>query len=589
METIIDVKNVTFTYLHRKNPALRNISFQIKQGEFVSLIGPLGAGKSTLLYALNGVVPNHFPGRLDGDVFVKGKNTRKHSIVELANDVALVVEDPQVQIFNLTVEDDVAFGPINLKVPAEEIDERVNYALKALRLEELRKRHPREFSGGQQQRVALAGALAMRPSLIALDEPISMLDPIGKREVLDAISALNKKYGIACIISESGSDIESVINMSTRVLVMDNGELILDGEVHEALKDDLLDRLGVGLPQVASLFLRMKQKFNLDVSTPSTIDEAVEALQKLVDEKKVKIKKELANIQNSNNQNNSLPNVKNMHKDKKPILVASNIWYQYPNGTVALKGVGLKLYPGELVAFIGQNGSGKSTLALTLAGAMKPMNNDSLITIEGQEISRIPHNKRITMINYVFQNPDNQLFSSRVLEEISFALKMIGKSKKDVDEIAKQVMEELGLTGIENRLIINLTKDLKTLVALASVYVLKPKILIVDEPTGGLDRKTASKLMEVFVRLKNAGNSIVIITHDMRLVYEFADRVVVLHNGRILLDGPTGSVFANHEILRRAFIVPPQISRLAAAFKKYGIQPTTYLVDEMLNYMERGE
>ena len=588
METIIDVKNVTFTYLHRRNPALKNINFQIKEGEFISLIGPLGAGKSTLLYALNGVVPNHFTGKLEGDVLVKGKNTREHKIVDLANDVTLVVEDPQIQIFNLTVEDDVAFGPINLKLPADEIEKRVNYALKALRLDELRKSHPRELSGGQQQRVALAGALAMRPSLIALDEPISMLDPIGKREVLDAISDLNKKYGIACIISESGSDIESVINMSTRVLVMDKSELILDGDVHEALKDDLFDRLGVGLPQVANLFLKMRQKFNLDISTPATIDEAIDVLQRLIDEKKIKIKKELAELQSLNNKGQKL-NVKNLHKGREPILVASNVWYQYPNGTVALKGVGLKLYPGELVAFIGQNGSGKSTLALTLAGAMKPTNNDSLIMIGGQEISKIPHNKRITLINYVFQNPDNQLFSSKVLEEISFALKMIGKTKKDINEATKQVMEELGLTGIENKLIINLTKDLKTLVALASVYVLKPKILLVDEPTGGLDRKTASKLMEVFVRLKKAGNSIAIITHDMRLVYEFADRVIVLHNGRILLDGPTGSVFANHEILRRAFIVPPQMSRLAAAFSKYGISPTTYLVDEMLKYMEGGE
>ncbi|MGQ4833664.1 MAG: ABC transporter ATP-binding protein [Candidatus Asgardarchaeia archaeon] len=588
MNPIIKLENVSFTYLHRKNPVLKNVSLEINPGEFVSLIGPLGAGKSTLLYTLNGVIPHHFPGKLEGKVLVDGLDTRKHSIVDLARHVGLVVEDPQIQIFNITVEDDVAFGPINLNLPEEEIGERVEYALEVLRLKELRKRHPRELSGGQQQRVALAGVLAMRPKLIALDEPISMLDPIGKSEVLAAIKELNQKYGIACLISESGSDIEQVIELATRVVVINDGQIILDSEVHEALKDELLQELGVGLPQVVKLFLKIKQKYNLDIKVPAKVDEAIELLRKLITEGKLKIKKELSE-DTVKNANESSKSTKNQGKpNKEPVLIASNLWYTYPGGVTALKGVSLKLYPGELTALIGQNGSGKSTLALTLAGAYMPTNHDSLIMVNGINIRKMPLQQRIKYVNYVFQNPDNQLFSARVWDEISFALKMIGESADVIKKRTEEALKIFGLENIRKRQIVDLTKDKKTLVAIASVYVLKPKVMIIDEPTGGLDRKSATALMQHLVEMKKQGNSVVIITHDMRLVYEFADRVIVMHDGKILLDGKPGSVFSQFEILKKAFIVPPQISRVAAALHEFGVPPTVYRVDELFNYFEES-
>jgi len=594
MDYIVRLENVTFTYLHRKTPVLKDINLEIRPGEFVSLIGPLGAGKSTLLYTMNGVIPHHFPGKLEGKVLVEGLNTKEHTIVDLAKHVGLVVEDPQIQIFNITVEDDVAFGPINLNLPEDEITERVEYALDVLRLKELRDRHPRELSGGQQQRVALAGALAMRPKLIALDEPISMLDPIGKNEVLSAIRELNRKYGIACIISESGSDIEQVIELSTRVLVMDNGKIILDSDVHEALKDELLQELGVGLPQVSYLFLALKKKYNLDVRTPATVEEAVEALVDLIEKRKLKIKKEaieaFAKYTSSGDKEvGKEGESKSSGKpERKPILIASNIWFTYPGGVTAVKGVSLKLYEGELVALIGQNGSGKSTLALTLAGAYTPTNHDSVILVNGEDIKKMPLHKRIRYVNYVFQNPDNQLFSARVWDEIIFALKMVGEKPEVIKKIGKEAIEIFGLSDIKNRQIVDLTKDKKTLVAIASVYVLQPKVMIIDEPTGGLDRKSATQLMRHLVEMKNRGHSVVIITHDMRLVHEFADRVIVMHEGKILLDGKPGDVFSQFDVLRRAFIVPPQISRVAAALKDYGVPPTIYKVEEMLKLLEGG-
>jgi len=571
---LIEFKNVTFTYLRKKTPAIKNINLSVDEGEFVVIIGPLGAGKSTLLRCLNGLVPHHFPGRLKGDVIVDGLNTKEHLITELAAHVGLVLDDPSIQIFGLSVEDDVAFGPINLGFELDEIERRMEYALKVLRLKGLEKRHPRELSGGQQQRVAIAGVLAMRPKIIALDEPISMLDPIGKSEVLTAIRELNREYGITCLISESGSDLEDVCSLATRVIIMDKGEILMDASPEEALSSGLTEKIGVGIPQVTELYLKLKERGIVNGVKPFVrVEDAAKTIRELITSGKLKVLAAKAEEEVE-------------ERKGRRIIKVRNLRFTYPTGVEALKGVDLDVYEGELVGLIGQNGSGKTTLSLNLVGVYKPTNEDAEIIVDDIDVVKSRPQDLIKHINYVFQNPDWQLFSANVEEEVSFALKMMDLPPDEIKARVQKVLSELGIEKYAKAQIVDLTRDLRTLVAIASILVLEPKVLIIDEPTGGLDRKGADELMSVLKRLCfEEGRTIIIITHDMKLVAENCSRVVVMRDGKIMLDGTPSYVFAHEKELTEAFLKPPQITQLSYRLSDLGIPETTLHVNEFLSLL----
>jgi energy-coupling factor transport system ATP-binding protein len=572
---LIEFQNVTFTYMHKKEPAIKNINLTIDEGEFVALLGPLGSGKTTLLYCLNGIIPHELPGKLEGNVIVDGKNTKEHSIAEMVSSVGLVLDDPTVQIFNLTVKDDIEFGPINLGIPLDEVEERVKYALEVTRLKGLESRHPKELSGGQQQELAIAGVLAMRPKVLALDEPISMLDPIGKNMVLQAIKELNQKYGVACIISESGADLEDIMNIVNRVIVMDRGQILVDGEPKLAVKDGLLSEIGVGLPQVSELFLKLKN-YNCNIDIPASFDEAVKLLREYVRKGIIKVKPRERVSKHSPKK----------EVDSKILVRAENIDFVYPNGVKALEGVSFTVREGELLALIGQNGSGKSTLSLCLVGVYKPTNKNAKIEVLGSDIIKSDTRDIVTKINYVFQNPNNMLFSKDVIEEVSFGLKMFDYPPKEINKIVNETLEMLGLNEYGKMLIIDLPHFLRTLVGIASVLTLKPKVLIIDEPTGGLDRKDSIKLISLLNELKLKGITSVIITHDMKLVSEFADRIVVMSNGKVLIEGPPEKVFTSKAVLEEASLKPPQISQLAQALVDLGFDPEIVKIEEFLQQVE---
>ncbi|MEM1943489.1 MAG: ATP-binding cassette domain-containing protein [Candidatus Caldarchaeum sp.] len=566
------MKNVSVNYLHRSEKALDNVSLSVEEGEFVALVGPLLSGKTTLLFLLNGLIPNVIPAKIEGEISVAGKNPRSYLVAEMAPTVGLVLDDPTVQVFSLTVKDDVAFGPINLGMPLHEIEERVEYAVSATRLKPLLLRHPKELSGGQQQALSIAGVLAMRPKVLALDEPISMLDPIGKSLVLEAIKDLNKRYGMTCIIAESGADLEDVLNIVNRVVVLDKGKIIFDGTPDEAVENSCLKYTGVGAPQVAELFERLRE-IGLTTKIRGTLDGAEEEMRKLISSGRVKI----------------IPNtgVKNFQKARgNPVVIAKRITYVYPNGVRALDGVDLMLYERELTAIIGQNGSGKSTLALTLVGVYKPTNPDAEINVLGLDVIKADPKEVVRKINYVFQNPSNMLFSKTVEDELSFGPKNLGYSPKEIEKLIDNTLNLLGIPHVKKELIIDLPRYLRTLVALASILILEPKIIIIDEPTSGLDRKDSLRLMEIIKNLKNMGTSLVIITHDRRLVSEFADRVIVMADGKILLDGTPREVFSQREILDKASLKPPQITELAQNLSDVGFRPDVLRVEEFIQQIK---
>ena len=556
----IVIEDYYFTYLGRDEPTLKNINLKVNRGEKVAIVGPIGAGKSTLLKSLNGLVPYEFPGRQEGKILINGMDITKMTISELSRYVGMVLENPATQTFALTVEEDIAFGPSNLGLSKDEILERVRFAIEVTRLKGLERRNPNELSGGQQQSLAIAGILAMQPDIILLDEPLSMLDPIGKYQVLEVFKNITQQQNTTFIITESGPDIEVIPNFVDRVIFMNNGEILLDGPTKEVLSNELVSSMGVRLPQVTELFYTLKDRFP-ELEIPITIDEAVELLKKeiSIDFKSIRANSLLE--KSSKEKAHYLNYVRN--RENIAIFV-KDLTYTYEAGVTALKGISLKISPGEFVGIIGQNGSGKTTLALNIVGLLQSNDPNSAILVDGLDVKTTPLKNLITHVNYVFQNPDNQLFSKTVIEEMEYGPRMIGLPE---DEVKKRVNRMLNLFQIEEYredFIIGLPRNIKVILAIASVFALEPRHIIIDEPTTGLDSESGKRIMEVLKYFNKQGHTIIIITHDMKLVAEYCSRVVVLHEGRVLLDGPTRWVFSRSDILKKAFVQPPQITQLAS-------------------------
>jgi energy-coupling factor transporter ATP-binding protein EcfA2 len=560
----IQFQDFSFRYLHRKDNALHDLNFSLDEGQVVGVLGPAGAGKSTMVKALNGLVPKVDIGYQEGDVVVSGQNTREKQVSEMARHVGVVLQNPEVQIFALKVIDDIAFGPANLGVPREEINRRVERALISAELTEMANRNPNDLSGGEQQSLAIAGLLAMEPRIMAFDEPISMLDPLGKERVMN-------------VTTESGADIEAVADVVDHVVVLQDGTLIMEGEPHVVLADSIMDDIKVGRPQVSDLALQLGEAgFEFD-QFPITLDEADAAIRAALHHEGVT---ELerppsfsTEVQTSFGEN---------------VLEVENLHHIYDKRVHALRGVSLEIPSGQIVGVIGQNGSGKTTLARHLVGLLKPTNkSDASIRVKGQDITKLRMDKIITMINYVFQNPDDQLFAERIWDEVAFASEVRDLDKDEVKRLTEDALEVFGLSDYRNRYVYGLDEDLKTYLAITCVLPLGPDILLIDEPTTGLDTKGEILMMESLRRLRDEqGKTIIIITHNMKTVGNHCDRVLVMSKGNILLDGTPREVFQQEARLLDADIRPPQITRLGQRLAaEFGCPRDVLTVEEMTQIM----
>ncbi len=575
MKTIF-YKDYSFRYLHQneEEKALAHINLEIAEGSVVGVIGKAGAGKSTLIKSLNGLCPQVDIGYQDGDLFVDGLNVREHEVFEMASKVGVVLQNPELQIFSLTVYDDIAFGPSNLGVKREEIIQRVENVIDAIELRPLVHRSPNNLSGGEQQLLAIAGILAMEPKVLAFDEPISMLDPIGKEQVLKAMFGVTEKKNTLSIITESGADIEAVAEFIDYVVVLNEGGIITSGPAEEILKNNVISEIGVGQPQVTELFNRLgKDGIKLE-KTPITLNGAVDVLKKELKNKGVKSVKRVT----------TKSSVKK-REFGETIIEIKHLHHYYKNGTHALKGVSLEIPRGQMVAIIGQNGSGKTTLAKHLVGLLKPTNKDAVLKLGDLDCMN-PKTKLSDIIkisNYIFQNPDEQLFAETVREEIRFAPRMLEMSKEQMDKEVQEAMDVFDLYPYRKRFIYGLDEDIKTYLAIACVLPMHPEILLIDEPTTGLDTFGEIKMMESLHRLNEEfGKTIVIITHNMKTVANHCDRAIVLSKGEIILDGSPREIFTQNQELIKADIYPPQITRLGQELAKEFDFPRDILtVEEM--------
>jgi energy-coupling factor transporter ATP-binding protein EcfA2 len=576
----IDFKNFSFQYLYQEEGenALDDITLEIGNGSVVGLLGRAGAGKSTFVKSLNGLCPQVEIGTQKGDLFIEGINTRDKEVNELARKVGIVLQNPEVQIFSLTVWDDVAFGPSNLGMDRDEIIRRVDRSLKALELAGMSDRSPNNLSGGEQQLLAIAGVLAMEPKVLAFDEPVSMLDPIGKEQVLKAMFSITEKSEGVSLITESGADIEAVAEFIDYIVVLDEGKVVAKGLPNEVLQDDLMNEIGVGRPQVTEVFMEMK-KAGINIGDiPITLDQASTNLKKTLAKMKITDIKQ--------------PPIEETKKREfgETVIEVKNLHHVYKNGVHALNGVSFDIPQGQMVGIIGQNGSGKTTLAKHLVGLLKATNKDAVLRIKDLDCmsKKTKLEDIIKVSNYIFQNPDDQLFAETAIQEVQFAPTMLEMPADVMKKEVREAMDVFGLWPHRKRYVYGLDEDLKTYLAIACVLPMHPEILLIDEPTTGLDTKGEQVMMDSLHRLNDEfGKTIVIITHNMKTVANHCDRAIVLSKGNIILDGAPKEIFTQNEKLLQADIYPPQVTRLGQALAgEFNFPRDVLSVNEMIELLK---
>jgi len=475
-ENVIDVEHLTVQYA--RTLALDDVSLSVRRGSFVLISGPSGCGKSTLALCLAGLIPHVTPGRMEGSVSVGGWDTRACRLPDLACQVGLVFQNPATQLFNATVEEEVAFAPRNLGLPAEDVAARVAFAMQATGITHLRDREARALSGGEQQRVAISSVLALRPRVLVLDEPTANLDWKGTEQVLSTLVRLQREEGLTVVIIEHR--LPAITGLADRVLLMQEGRIVADGPPEEVFTDrQRTAAMGVRYPwhDVAQ---------NLGEHFPE--------------------------------------NVAALVGDVQPLVTLRGVDAGYGRRRV-LSDLNLAISPGEFVALVGDNGAGKSTVARVIAGVLRPGRGR---VIWDRASRRLPWGKRVGLL---FQNPLQQLVCDRVEDEVAFGPRNYRLANGNGLEA---VLEAADLITIRERHPQLLSAGQQQRTALAATMALLPRLLILDEPTMGQDWGHLSRMMDYLVRLNQDGQAILLITHDDKLICRYARRIVRLREGRVV-------------------------------------------------------
>lgn len=535
MSAVLEIAGLGFAYRGTEQRVLRDVGLTIGAGESVAIVGASGAGKTTLLRCANGLVPAFFPGQLEGSVSVAGENPASIGVARASRHVGMVFQDFDAQLFSTNATLEVAFGAESLGVARDEIARRVTECLALVGLTGFERREPATLSGGEKQRLAIASVLAMRPSLILLDEPTTDLDPVGKGEV-HAILRRLAADGLAVAVIEH--ETEELLDLD-RIVHLDRGAIVRDGAPRRVLIDvAALAAAGVEPPVAAraSSWLALSEVVSEDRFAAAV---AAHGRRPAV----------------------ATPRARTAGRGAAPVLAVERLVHRYPlREKPAVDDVSLAIRPGEFVALLGANGSGKTTLAKHLNGLLVP--SSGVVKVAGQDARKAGTARLARHVGYVFQDPDHQIFSATVWEEMAFGPRNLGVPEDQLEARILAALEVVGLVEERDRDPFVLTKGQRQRLAVASVLATAPEILVLDEPTTGLDYNDRERMLALLADLHRRGHTVLVITHAMEVVASHCERALVMAGGKLVFDGGVAELFANDAVLTQARLRAPTAWRL---------------------------
>jgi energy-coupling factor transport system ATP-binding protein len=580
---ILTISDLTFTYAEREAPALANLDLEVRVGESLLVLGPSGSGKSTLTLCLDGLIPHLVEGESLGRVTVAGLVTADHPVHVLATHVGLVFQDPESQFCTLTVEDEVAFGLENLCVEPAEIERRVDQALADVGLEGFRCRDLSQLSGGEKQRVALASVLAMGPKVLVLDEPSANLDPAAASGLFGRLRDVAAARELTLVVIEHRLD--DLAEWVDGVLVLTaEGRVAARGRPADVLYGDgALTAHGVWEPAVVPLVRALRAAGWHVPGRPLGVRAARDALERtpgLVARLRsgagagsaaapgeahaaVRVAPAAVAPGSPGDGASTTP-----HGPAQGLLSVRNLTYHYPGqeagARAALQSVSLDVRPAGFLALVGANGAGKTTLASLLSGVLAPP--AGAVFLEGRDLNDLPEDRLTAAVGYVFQNPEHQFVADTVYDEVAFSLIQQRRRGRLTAVQEREVggwLERFGLASYADRNPFTLSQGEKRRLSVAAMLVRGQRVIILDEPAFGLDMAQTAALLATLEGLRAEGRTVVMVTHDMSLVAEHAQDVVVLGGGRVLFAGPPHRLFAEPDVLAEAHLEPPSLGRLA--------------------------
>ncbi|MBN2381791.1 energy-coupling factor ABC transporter ATP-binding protein [bacterium] len=542
---VAKIENLHFTYKRQTQPALNGIDFSIEQGETVAFLGHTGAGKSTFFNCLSGIIPQFYKGMLSGTIELFGSSISDRTLNQTSLKTGHLFQDFEAQLFSSTAALEVAFPLENRAVSSFEMHVLVDSSLEKVNLLPYQTRNPNTLSGGQKQRLALASILCTKPELLLLDEPTTDLDPIGRREVMNICRVLNNEGHTILLIELNTEELHDF----DRICLFKQGQIIADDIPSRVLADQsALTDAGVKQPEMLEL-LEHKGLQSQDYSTDGVF-QLMKSHGFGIDPVK------LEPILSAEN--------KATLSSCQPLIELAEVNYAYIPGQPVLNDISFSIYPNDCIAFLGENGSGKTTLVKNMCRLLKPSSGS--VFLEGRELKQLPHSTLGRKIGFVFQNPDHMIFSATVFDEIAFGPRNYGFSPTQVNQAVEQAIELVQLQGKEQSDPFSLTKGERQKIAVASILACRPEIIILDEPTTGLDYHEQLKMMELLMKLRSQGHTILIITHSIWLAATYCSKIVVMKDGHIRARGPARDILFDFSTLASAGLTPTPCLRLSALF-----------------------
>lgn len=552
MKPFIQFKDFTFKYDIQAEPTLKSLNLTIEKGQKVLIIGPSGSGKSTIGHCLNWIIPNIYHGEKSGQFTIDGKEAFGLSIYDKSHLDSTVLQDPDGQFIGLTVAEDLAFALENDCVSLEEMQEKVVHWTKRLDLTEFLDNRPQDLSGGQKQRVSLAGILIDESPILLFDEPLANLDPKSGQETIDLIDRIHHEEKATTIIIEHR--LEDVLYRHVdKVVLVNDGQILFDGHPDELLRTELLIQNGIREP----LYVTALKDLGVDVTSMEHLSDLSQV--------------DLTNIAVT------APSSFQEEAPQDKLLTVEQLHFAYQENRPILKNINFEIKQGERIAIVGKNGAGKSTLAKAICQFITPEGD---IRYRGQSIMTDSIKERAEKIGYVLQNPNQMISQTMIFDEVALGLRLRGVDEQDVEKRVLETLKVCGLYEFRKWPISALSFGQKKRVTIASVLVMNPEIILLDEPTAGQDKRNYTEIMNFLNQLNKAGHTIIMITHDMQLMLEYSDRSIVVSNGEIIADCSPVALFNQNAILEKANLKKTSLFELAEKLAVDPIALTHYYIEK---------